>query len=288
MRLTPRPYQQEAIDRGVAFFKSNDKENALLVLPTAAGKSLIISEIANSLDADILVFQPSLEILLQNLEKMRMYTDDCSAYSASANEKVVSKITFATIGSVKEHIDEFKHFHYVLIDEAHLVGTDESTMYLKFLSMLNCKVLGLTATPYRLSCDTKFDFETRKMRSVNARLTMLTNEDNAFFKKMLYVVQVKDMIEQGYLCKPTYYDVRPKYWDERKIFANSMGSDYSEKSVQWMMEKTNMNQHVVNLCRRLFHPKDEKPRNGILVFVQFVEDAEEIHEQVADSAIVTG
>ena len=45
MKYTLRPYQQEAVDRTVAHFrKTNDA--ALIVLPTGAGKSLVIAELA--------------------------------------------------------------------------------------------------------------------------------------------------------------------------------------------------------------------------------------------------
>lgn len=288
-KLELRPYQQVAVTKGVEFFRSPARENGVLVLPTAAGKSIILSTIADRLGKDILVFQPNREILLQNLAAMKRYTDDCSAYSASVKEKVVKKITFATIGSVKEHVNEFKHFSIVIVDEAHLLGTDSDTaMYLKFLSILDCKVLGLTATPFRLYSDTKFDIATRKMISVNARLLMLPQVPNPFFTRILYIVHVKDMVEQGYLAKPTYYECRPPRWDESKMYTNSLGTDYKTSSVQWMMETSDMTKHLISICRRLLQPKTGVPRNGILVFTQFVEDAEEICANVSFSAFLCG
>ena len=57
-----RDYQQQASDAAVAFF--NDKKakyNAIMVLPTGSGKSLVIADIANKLQGNTLVFQPSKE-----------------------------------------------------------------------------------------------------------------------------------------------------------------------------------------------------------------------------------
>ena len=100
-----RDYQQQASDSAVTFFNNKTKKtNAIMVLPTGSGKSLIIADIASRLDGHTLVFQPSKEILEQNFKKLCSYGIlDCSIYSASFNSKEISRITFATIGSVKSH-----------------------------------------------------------------------------------------------------------------------------------------------------------------------------------------
>ena len=112
MSFVLRDYQQAASDKAVAFFKDTKKKtNAIMVLPTGSGKSLIIADIASRLDGHALVFQPSKEILEQNFKKLSSYgTLDCSIYSASFNSKQISRITFATIGSVKGHPELFSHF----------------------------------------------------------------------------------------------------------------------------------------------------------------------------------
>lgn len=284
-----RPYQKEAVRIGVDFFRSPERENGIIVCPTGSGKSVLITSIADELHSNVLVFQPSKEILEQNLSKMKKYTDDCSAYSASVGEKRVSKITFAMIGSVKNKVEEFKKFKYIIVDECHGIGSDNAdSMYLNFLSMLDCKVLGLTATPFRLTSERYFDYEAKAMRTKNAKLTMLINEDTPFFKKILYVVQVKDLLNQGYLANLKYYSVKPVRWNEDKIYKNTTGSDYSEKSVKFMMEASDMTTHLISVCRRLLHPKTGVPRNGILVFTQFVEDAEKIANAVHSAAYVCG
>lgn len=104
-----RDYQQKASDAAVSFFNNKAKKtNAIMVLPTGSGKSLIIADIAARLDGHTLVFQPSKEILEQNFKKLCSYGIlDCSIYSSSFNSKEISRITFATIGSVKNHPELF-------------------------------------------------------------------------------------------------------------------------------------------------------------------------------------
>jgi type I site-specific restriction endonuclease len=45
MTFTLRPYQQEAVDATLAWFRKH-REPAAIVLPTGAGKSLVIAELA--------------------------------------------------------------------------------------------------------------------------------------------------------------------------------------------------------------------------------------------------
>ena len=113
-----RDYQQAASDAAVSFFMSRSKSNSVMVLPTGAGKSLVIADIANRLDSNIIVFGPSQEIIKQNYEKMLSYgCMCCSVYSASLKSKEIDKITFASIQSVANHMDDFRHFKYVIVDE---------------------------------------------------------------------------------------------------------------------------------------------------------------------------
>lgn len=70
MKFKLRPYQEEASKKAVEFFLDKKKNwNALEVLPTASGKSLILADIAARLKDKVLVFSPTKEILEQNYKK---------------------------------------------------------------------------------------------------------------------------------------------------------------------------------------------------------------------------
>lgn len=62
-----------------------------MVAPTAAGKSIIIAKIADELDGNVLVIQPSVELLKQNFEKYGIFADNGAIYSASAKRREVAK-----------------------------------------------------------------------------------------------------------------------------------------------------------------------------------------------------
>lgn len=67
-----RDYQQQASDSAVTFFNNKTKKtNAIMVLPTGSGKSLIIADIASRLDGHTLVFQPSKEKRKSRLKSLQ-------------------------------------------------------------------------------------------------------------------------------------------------------------------------------------------------------------------------
>ena len=89
MAIILRDYQKAASDKAVAFFKDKSKKsNGVMVLPTGAGKSIVIADIAHRLNDYVLIFCPSREIVEQNFKKLCSYGIlDCSIYSASFNSK---------------------------------------------------------------------------------------------------------------------------------------------------------------------------------------------------------
>lgn len=279
MSFVLRDYQQKASDAAVAFFQDTKKKtNAIMVLPTGSGKSLIIADIASRLDGHTLVFQPSKEILEQNFKKLCSYGIlDCSIYSASFNSKEISRITFATIGSVKGHPELFGHFKNVIIDECHLVNSKEG-MYKDFLDILSCKVLGLTATPYRLSSS----------RDFGSKLKFITRTKPHIFYDVIYHVQVSTLLDMGYLAKINYYAMNPIGWNELNLKTNTTGADYTDKSVQQEYERIDFYGYLVHIVQRLMNPIQGGKRKGILVFTRFLKEAERLTKSIPGCVIVSG
>ena len=265
-----REYQKEAVDAAVRFFDNGLKRNGLIVLPTGAGKSLVIANIAYRLDAPVLVFQPSKEILEQNYAKLQTYgVWDTGIFSASFNRREVRKITFATIGSVKNYKDYFRRFRYVIIDECHNVNA-EGGMYKDFIQTIQCKVLGLTATPYRL-------YSTRFYGSM---LRFLTRTNPRIFNDLLYHVQVKTLQEQGFLAPMNYYDL--KVVDTERLVLNSTGADFTDASVKKHYSEIKFNNTLEGIVRRLL----VAGRKSILVFTRFVEEARYLVSALGTGAAV--
>lgn len=277
-----RPYQKDASLAAVEAFKKG-KNNGLLVLPTGSGKSLVLADIAAHLDSPLLVFCPSKEILEQNYEKMMSYNlYDVGIYSASVGKKDIMGITLATIGSVNNHLEDFRSFKYVAVDEAHQVNS-KGGMYERFIHDREDRVvIGLTATPYRLSTS-----------SFGAELKFLTRTNPRIFTDVLYYCQVSDMVAMGYLAKIRYIDLTSKMSFKRdNVSRNSTGADYNEKSLMREYERSRFRDELFIWTRRVLKPKDGSRRNGVLVFTSFVKEADYLSTRLNSvgirSAIVSG
>jgi len=193
--LELRPYQRAAIDGLYNYWSDKKGDNPIIVAPTGSGKSLIIAHLIKDAmsypGTRVLILTHVKELLEQNAsELVALYPDaDVGFYSASLKKKVLRKpITFAGIQSIhKKAYDMVPAPDLVIVDEAHLIPKTDGTRYNKFLSDLRVcnpgvKVVGLTATPYRLDSG------------------WLHEGDNAIFDGIAYDIPVADLMEQGFLA----------------------------------------------------------------------------------------
>ena len=271
MTFTLRPYQREAVDAAVSFLRGPSPHNAIEVLPTGSGKSLIIANIALDLGEPVLIFQPSREILQQNLAKLASYGYHAGVYSASAGRAEVSNITLATIGSVIGKSSLFENFRYIIIDECHLVNAQEGLYktFLETLTAAGAKVLGLTATPYRV------------VTNGCTELRFLTQTSPRIFHDMIYCVQNRDLFNSGYLSRLEY--ATPNPFDRSELRINSTGADFTDESVRNYYRRSDFPDILVGVIR-----DQMKERRNALVFTRFVEEAEYLVSRIPNSAIVTG
>lgn len=304
-----RDYQQDASDSAVRFFSTKNDRNGLLILPTGAGKSLVIADIAFRLGEPLLVLQPSREILSQNYCKLKSYgVEDCSIYSASLNSKEISRITFATIGSIMAHIDDFDHFKYIIVDEAHNVNASQG-QYKDFFVKVKRKILGLTATPYRLNSALQYldkegrqhyrpkdeegsqQFDERLLKrelrmETKCVLKFLTRTRPRVFHDVVYQVDISTLLERGYLAKVEYFDL--SIVDQSRLKRNSTGMDFDDRSLSDEFKQNDFGNYLLDVVNRLRCPKRGGPRRGILVFSKYIDECEALCKKLPSCAVVTG
>lgn len=270
MTYVLRDYQ-EAAAQSTADFLMDGRRNkhGLIVVPTGAGKSLILAQAALRLDGPCLIFQPSKEILEQNLAKFQSYGYRPAVYSASMGRKTIGDLTLLTIGSVKNKGHLFEDFPYVLIDEADLCGAKKG-MYKNFFDSLPAvRMAGYTATPYRLTSD-----------GFGSILKFLTRTRPRIFSEIIYYVQNKELFDQGYLAKLEYHKVSG--FDRHAVKSNSTGADFDERALQLHFFKIGFQEKIVKVVTRLI----ERGRKNALVFCRFVKEAEFVAEQIPGAALV--
>lgn len=193
--LQLRKYQSDAIEALYSYWSDKKGDNPLLVCPTGSGKSLIIAHLVKDamsfVGTRVLMLTHVKELLEQNAkELLNLYPNaDVGFYSASLKRKTLRHaITFAGIQSIhKKAFQMVPPPDLVIVDECHLIPRTESTRYNKFLSDLKIanpgvKIVGLTATPYRLDSG------------------WLHKGEGAIFDGIAYDIPVADLMEQGFLA----------------------------------------------------------------------------------------
>lgn len=268
----PRSYQVDAIAKAVEFFKDPKVYNAVEILPTGSGKSIVVANIAKALDGKTVIFQPSKEILEQNVSKFISYGYRAGIYSASAGMKHIDNVTFATIGSVNKKHHLFEQFKNIIIDEAHLVNA-KSGMYHSFIETMSqskAKVLGLTATPYRLNSGME-----------GAMLRFITRSSPRIFNKVIYYIQNNVLFDAGHLAKLEYFHF--DVINRGMLVNNGNGSDFNEAALRRYYKQIDMPQKTVHYANRLL-----AKRKNLLVFCSLIEEANEVSAGVDGSVVITG
>ena len=302
-----RDYQVEAVRTAVHFFSLKEAAPSLMVLPTAWGKSWLTAYVAKSIgDGDrLLVVQPNKELLEQNYEKYVTLCGgivDAGIFSASFNKKEIKKITYATIGSIKELGAMFRErgFTKLLIDEAHLYPRREESMIGMFLSDSGIgHVLGITATPLKLETVSsqrlvqkkdergylmkKADGEPLMVKVYDgySKLVFLTSlsQYGGFYKDIIYSAPISDMTAGGYWCR-LRYDVQP--FEPKALRLNGGAGEYSEKSTKTAYELNNVHDRILGAL------KYYSDRKRCLVFTPGIREAEELAAACPDGAAICG
>lgn len=273
-----RPYQQQAVDK--LLWSASLEGNDLISLPTGSGKSLVIASIASGKDSHVLILQPTREILLQNMSKLSQVIpeDEIGAFSASLNLKNIKKYTFATIGSIYRRPEDFKHFKLVIIDECHLVNPKSlGSMFMELLKNIgNPKVIGLTATPYRL-CQQYMRNEYGGVYTITT-IKLINRIKERFWSRLIFNINVGDLINQDYLCPLEYHHV--KLIAQENIAMNKSRSDFDlEKYGRQISDKEEQITKIINGVSRF--------KKSVLVFCPSVDDAEKWSKLVKGSEVIS-
>lgn len=107
-----RPYQADSVKAVIHYFRSNS-DPAVIVLPTGAGKSLVIAELARLAKGRVLMLTHVKELVEQNHAKYESYsTEDRplkgGIFSAGLGRKESDQqVVFASVQSVVRNLDAF-------------------------------------------------------------------------------------------------------------------------------------------------------------------------------------
>jgi DNA repair protein RadD len=257
--MIPRHYQKSAHDATWQYL-SNQSGEPLIVLPTGAGKSLVIAmlvEQARKFDARVIVLQHRKELIEQNAEKIQILLPDIKIgiYSAGLNSRdTEADVVCAGIQSVHSKAHEFGRRELILIDEVHLVSGKDDSMYGKFLADIRAinpraRMVGLTATPFRTGEGP------------------ICGKDK-LFQRICYEAFTGDMIREGWLC-PITNKAAVNTVDTSKI--KQRGSEFINSD---MARAFDSGDKVAVACSEIVNKCED--RHSVLVFAAGVEHAEHV------------
>ena len=160
MELQLRPYQRECVDAIWNHVRASNKP-AVAVLPTGAGKSLVIAQIVKDAigwNGRVLVLQHVKELVEQNANQIARLAPEApmGIYSAGLGSRDLGyQVTVAGIQSVYNKAEAVGPMDIIIVDEAHRIPADGEGQYRTFLDAAlkinpNARLLGLTATAFRL------------------------------------------------------------------------------------------------------------------------------------------
>ena len=257
------PRQQVTVKKAINYLRNSDKRPGVIVAPTAYGKSHVIAGIAEEWGQPVLIIQPGSTLLEQNMGKYLEAGGVATIYSASKGVKEASRVTFATLGSIKDKAEIFKRLgvRTVIVDECdHGYSAKDGGMFKEFLRELKpSKVIGLTATPFNLV--TSRD----RMGDNVSKLVMLNKIRPAIFKHFIDVVQIQEVIADERWTPLVY--ITPDF-DTGTLRYNTSGSDYTAASIKMAVEANGVNNNMYLRLKELL----QDPTKNILVFVDSVEN----------------
>lgn len=278
-----RDYQQKAVDNTLKYFRKT-RHPAVIVLPTGAGKSLVIAELARIAQGRVLVLAHVKELVEQNYEKYKSYDLSAGIFSASLGKKDwEEKAIFGSVQSVARAPDEFfNDFSLLVIDECHRVAEEGSTQYqdvIKKLFERNPKlcILGLTATPYRLGLGWIYEY---------SQTGEIKTDKKRFFKQCVFELPLSYMIKHGYLTIPVKVDIPVTSYDFSELTEKD-GMFAAAEVEEILKSQKRLTPFII---KNIIDITERFDRKGVMIFSSSVRHAEEIMSYLPpeDSRLVLG
>ena len=271
-----RPYQVEAVSAVYDHLRRRD-DHPCVVIPTAGGKTPVMASICRDAVGEwggrVLILAHVKELLEQAVEKLHVMAPDLwnriGVYSAGLKSRDTDHpIIVAGIQSVYKRAAELDAFDLICIDEAHMLPPDGEGMYRTFLTDArvvnpNIRLIGLTATPYRMSTG-----------------MICGPEDERLLNHVCYEVGVRELIVQGYLC-PLKTKAGRRKADTSNLHIR--GGEFIAGEVEALMDDDSL---VRSACSEIAdHTRD---RSAVLIFASGVKHARHVQRVLAEMGFECG
>lgn len=266
-----REYQQEAHDISMSWARKNI-DPALIEAATGAGKSHVIAAIAESFynlsGKNVLCTAPSAELVSQNHAKFLATGNEASIFSASLGIKSLRHpVVFGTPGTIKNNIAKFgDKFGLIVIDECDgITPTIEHIIDSIRFKNNKLRVIGLTATPYRLKSGLIYAMDEDDKPSREEECA------SPYFVKKIFTIQARKLINEGYLTAPIIGSIHGDHYDTKNLKINGMGKFFPADIDRAFVGNERKTSRIVHDI-----VDQSQYRRGVMIFAATVKHAEEI------------
>lgn len=270
-----RWYQKKAVEAFWDNARRYPNDDPMLVLPTGAGKTIVMAYIiaeAVKWGMQVLVLARTKELIDQNQVKFEMCFPEMQnmtgVYCAGLGLRDYDKpIIFASVQSVCNRGELFGERKLVIVDECHQIPPNEDSQYQKLIKTLresckSTKVLGLTASPYRLDGGVIFG-------------------EGQQFNRVAYAVPLRVLIDEGFITKPE--TLRTTSIDLSNI--RKTAGDFNKAEVETRFLANEIGSEIVAAA-------NAKNAKSVLVFASGVAHAEQLAREIKqcgeDARVITG
>jgi len=234
-----RPYQVDNKRRIYDFWQRG--RSVMLQMPTGTGKTRLFVSIVrdlhdwgvrNRVAVKVLLLAHRVELIDQISENLgKKYNLAHGRIASGSSEERVYPIQVGSVPTMHRRMDSWgeKDFDVIIVDEAHHITADSYRTILE--GYPNAKVLGVTATPYRLSGS--------GFKSV--------------FEDLIISDAVSKFIDNGYLSNYDYYSIAPSSEIHKQIETisdSAITGDYDESSMQIVMDTDRVRARIVDAYLR--------------------------------------
>lgn len=211
------------------------KKSVMLQMPTGTGKTRLFSSLIKDLQVyaerhsrvvKCLIMVHRTELIDQIVNELySKYNLETGIIQAGHRQKPELPLQVASVQTLFRRLEKWSstEFDFIIVDEAHHV---QANSYLEIINTFStAKLLGVTATPYRLSGEGFADI----------------------FDELIISPSVGEFIEMGVLCKYDYYSVRENseiYRDISHIKKLQHG-DYDEREMSSLCDNDHIRAQVV-------------------------------------------
>ena len=222
-----------------------DCQSVMLQMPTGTGKTRVFASIIKDIRYyseeakrafKVLVLVHRKELVDQIDEELGYrYGLAHGIIQSGDRERKKYPIQIASVQTLIKRLDNWtdKEFDFIIIDEAHHTTAESYQKIIK--AFPNAKLLGVTATPCRLSGEGFM----------------------GTFEKLILSPSVKQFIDDGYLCQYDYYSVAKSSFIQKEIdgikkFSNG---DYAEQEMERICNNDRIRAQVVETYQKYANGK---------------------------------